>query len=342
MAVARGAGCSAPYRTRLTGRLIDEGPGGKTRRAPPFGVASLKEAGAREHGRLGLLLGLIATAIFAGSLPATKIAVAELSPWFVTAARASLAGLCGLALLVARRRRVPPRAAWLPLSVVAVGAVLGFPLLSALAMESVPAAHGGVVIGLLPLATAFTATLFAHERPRPLFWVASLAGAALVIAFSLRHSESYALDSGDLLLLGAVIAAAVGYTESGKLARVMPGWEVISWACVIALPLFGPALLMLWPANAASVSLPSWAAIAYVGVFSQYIAFFAWNAGLAMGGIARVGQMQLLQPFFTVAIAAVCNDEPVELETLAFAAAVVATVLIGLRARAPARAGKKG
>nr|AIA15484.1 EamA-like transporter family [uncultured bacterium] len=288
----------------------------------------------RNNDKLGLLLGFIGVAAFAGSLPATRIAVSELTPWFVTSIRATIAAFCAIALLAALRRPLPPRNTWLPLFVVACGVVLGFPLFSGLAMQTVPAAHGGVIIGILPLGTAIAAALFAHERPSPMFWLSGVAGAAIVVGFSLRHGDSFALSAGDLWLLAAIVSASIGYTMSGKLARNMPGWEVISWACVLALPVFGTATIMLWPSNIGSLSLQVWATTAYVGLVSQFLGFFAWNAGLARGGIARVGQIQLMQPFITVGIAALVNNEPIEIETLAFAAAVVAVVLIGLRTRA--------
>jgi drug/metabolite transporter (DMT)-like permease len=283
--------------------------------------------------RLGFALGFVGVAAFAGSLPATRIAVSEFSPWFITALRATIAGVTALALLIALRRPLPPRRAWGPLAVVACGVVLGFPLFSGLAMLTVPAAHGGVVIGILPLATAIAAALIAHERPSVAFWICGVVGAVIVVAFSLRNAETLSISPGDAWLLAAVVAAATGYTVSGKLARDMPGWEVISWACIGALPIFAAITFFLWPQNIAATSAPVWIATIYVGLVSQFLGFFAWNAGLAMGGIARVGQVQLLQPFITIAIAAAINHEPIDLSTIAFAAAVVATVLIGLRAR---------
>jgi drug/metabolite transporter (DMT)-like permease len=209
--------------------------------------------------------------------------------------------------------------------------VLGFPALSALAMTSVPVAHGGVVLGILPLATSAMAVLLAGERPSIGFWIAGAAGAALVVAFALRHGAAGTLAGGDLLLLGSIATSAIGYTLSGRLALTMPGWEVISWACAISLPVSAIATFILWPANAVSAPNSAWLAVAFVGLFPQFIGFFAWNAGLALGGIARVGQVQLLQTFMTVALAAIINREAIEAETIAFAAAVVATVMIGRR-----------
>jgi drug/metabolite transporter (DMT)-like permease len=283
--------------------------------------------------RLGFALGFVGIAAFAGSLPATRIAVTEFDPWFVTALRACIAGAAASVLLLALRRPIPPRETWMPLAVVAAGVVLGFPILTGIAMQTVPASHGAVVIGILPLATAVAAALIAHERLSVVFWISSVVGASIVVTFALRRSGGFRIESGDILMLAAVVTVAIGYTVSGKLARKMPGWEVISWACIGTLPIFAVLTFWLWPANIAATSAPVWAAMAYVGLVSQFLGFFAWNAGLAMGGIARVGQIQLLQPFITIAIAATFNNEPIELSTIVFAAAVVATVLIGQRAR---------
>lgn len=281
--------------------------------------------------KLGLVLGLIGITIFAGSLPATRIAVATLDPWFLTAARAAIAGVASLLVLMALRRPIPPRSAWLPLVVIALAIVLGFPVLSALAMVSVPAAHGGVVLGILPLATSATAVLLAGERPSLGFWLAGAVGAALVVAFAFRHGGTGSLAAGDLVLVAAIASTAIGYTLSGRLALTMPGWEVISWACALSLPIAAVATYTLWPANVVAVPHEAWAALGFVGLFSQFIAFFAWNTGLALGGIARVGQIQLLQTFMIVALAALINGETIDAETIVFAVAVVATVMIGRR-----------
>jgi drug/metabolite transporter (DMT)-like permease len=198
---------------------------------------------------------------------------------------------------------------------------------------SVPAAHGGVVLGILPLATAAAAALFAHERPSRGFWLASAAGAIIVLAFVIRRNRGETLSLGDLFLLGTVASGAVGYTLSGRLSARMPGWEVISWQVVIFLPVAVLAAFALAPAHLMGVSASAWAGLLYVGLVSQYTAFFVFNAAMAIGGIARVGQIMLLQPFVIVALAWPINGEPINLETMLFAAAVVATVLIGQRTR---------
>ena len=282
--------------------------------------------------RLGLLLGFVGMAIFGGTLPATRIAVSAIDPLAVTAMRTAIAGLCSLALLVALRRRLPPRHLWPQLAIAMLCVSILFPFLMALAVQTVDASHGGVVLGVLPIATALVAVLITHERPRPLFWIASVAGAALVIAFALRQGGG-ALSSGDLLLFAAVAVSAVGYAFSGRLTAEMPGWEVISWVLVMALPISLPAAALTMPPDLTHIALKPWLAVLYVAVFSQWVGFFAWNAGMAMGGIARVSQVQLLQPFITFALAAFFNGETITLQILLFASAVVATVAISTRTR---------
>ena len=282
--------------------------------------------------RLGLLLGFVGMAIFGGTLPATRIAVSAIDPLAVTAMRTAIAGLCSLALLVALRRRLPPRHLWPQLAIAMLCVSILFPFLMALAVQTVDASHGGVVLGVLPIATALVAVLITHERPRPLFWIASVAGAALVIAFALRQGGG-ALSSGDLLLFAAVAVSAVGYAFSGRLTAEMPGWEVISWVLVMALPISLPAAALTMPPGLTHIALKPWLAVLYVAVFSQWVGFFAWNAGMAMGGIARVSQVQLLQPFITFALAAFFNGETITLQILLFASAVVATVAISTRTR---------
>ena len=285
--------------------------------------------------RLGLLLGFIGMVIFGGTLPATRLAVSQIDPIALTSLRTAIAGLCSLVLLVALRRPLPPRALWPQLALTMLCVAVLFPLLMSMGMQTVDASHGGVVLGILPIATALVAVAITHERPRPLFWIASLAGAALVIAFSLRQGGG-AFSTGDLLLFAAVAVSAIGYAFSGRLTSQMPGWEVISWVLVIALPLSIPAAALTMPADISYISLKPWLGLLYVALFSQWIGFFAWNAGMAMGGIARVSQIQLLQPFVTFALAVFFNDETITLQILLFAAAVVVTVAISTRTRAKA------
>jgi drug/metabolite transporter (DMT)-like permease len=282
--------------------------------------------------RLGLLLGFVGMAIFVGTLPATRIAISAIDPVAVTALRAAIAGLCALALLIALRRPLPPRRLWFQFGIAMLCVVIMFPFLMALAVRTVDASHGGVVMGALPIATALVAVLITHERPKPLFWIASIAGAALVVAFALRQGGG-TLSAGDLLLFASVAVSAIGYTFSGRLTAEMPGWEVISWVLVIALPISLPLAVFTLPTDLVEVPLKPWLALLYVALFPQWIGFFAWNAGMAMGGIARVSQVQLLQPFVTFALAALFNGETITWQIVLFAAAVVATVAISTRTR---------
>ena len=281
--------------------------------------------------KLGVALGLAGMALFAGTLPATRLAVASIDPLFLTSARAAIAGVAGVLVLAAMRRRLPPRALWGQIALAGLCTIVGFPVLMALAMVSVPAAHGGVVLGILPLATAAASAIIGHERPSLGFWVASIAGAGIVVVFVLHDNDAGRFTAGDLFLLGTVIAGAFGYTLSGRLSEVLPGWEVISWQVTLFLPASVLAAVALWPEGLADVPAPAWAGLAYVSLVSQFLAFFVFNAGLALGGIAHVGQVMLLQPFAIVALAAPVNGEPIRASILAYAAAVVVTVLIAQR-----------
>jgi drug/metabolite transporter (DMT)-like permease len=287
----------------------------------------------RSRQTLGIALGIAGVFMFGGTLPATRLAVSAIDPLFLTAARATLAGVAGLLLLLARRRPAPSAAKWSRLCLAALCTVVGFPVLMALAMTSVPAAHGGVVLGIMPLATTAAAALVAHEHPSPGFWAASTVGGAIVILFVFRAGGPQGVARADLYLLGTVVAGAFGYTLSGQMSRQMPGWEVICWQVVLFLPLATAATVILWPSTLAEAPWSAWAGLAYVGLVSQLSAFFVFNAAMAMAGVARVGQLMLLQPFVIVALAWPVNGEPVELSTLAYAAAVVAIVIVGQRMR---------
>jgi drug/metabolite transporter (DMT)-like permease len=282
---------------------------------------------------LGLLLGVLGVIVFAGSLPASRVAVTEVTPYFLTAMRATLAGLGGVVMLVITRRSLPRRQAWWPLIVCAITIVLGFPLLSAVAMVTVPSSQGGVILGIMPLMTTAAAAVIEGERPSPGFWIAATIGSALVMGFALYRSGGYTLSAGDLLLLGAVICGGVGYTYSGRLTGLMPGWKVISWAVAISLPISVACLVLTWPSDAGAISPRVWSAMLYAGLMAQFIGFFLWNAAMGMAGISRIGQIGLLQPFFVVLIAALFAREPVEPLTIMFAIAVVVTVAIGTRMR---------
>jgi drug/metabolite transporter (DMT)-like permease len=282
---------------------------------------------------LGLLLGFVGVCIFAGTLPFTHIAVEHLSPLFVTTGRAAVAGLLALATLLILRRSWPTPRLAATMVLVAFCLVGGFPGFMALAMQSVPASHGGVVLGILPLATSVISTLIAGERPSPAFWLAALAGAGLVIGFTLYEGGG-TLGQGDLFLLAAALSSALGYVLSSKIVRKgMAGWEVISWVLVVALPMTVPIALWSMPEDPASVPAWSWISFAYLALLSQYLGFFAWNAGLALGGIAHVSQVQLLQTFVTLLIAALLNGERIAFSAWFVAGAVFLLVIASNRAK---------
>jgi drug/metabolite transporter (DMT)-like permease len=278
---------------------------------------------------LGLFLGLLAVLMFSGSLPATRAAVADLDPWFVTVARAATGGAIAI-VMIAIRRPALPRGHLGRLVLISLCLVIGFPAAMAIAAVTVPAAHGGVILGLLPLATAIAAVPLAGERPSLVFWAISVIGALVVVAFALRDGD-ISVATGDIYLGLAVTLTGIGYTLSGTLSRILSGWQVIAWALALSFVPAAIATVYLWPANAVAVSWSAWAGLLYAGVFSQFVGYAIWNMALAAGGVARIGQLQLLQPFATIAIAALVLGETVGGETLAFAAAVVVVVALGRR-----------
>jgi drug/metabolite transporter (DMT)-like permease len=273
----------------------------------------------------GLVNGLLGVVIFAGSLPATRVAVADFDPLFLTLARAAIAGILGLALLLLFREKRPSRADVVPLVVISLCVVIGFPLLTALALRHVTAAHSIVFIGLLPLATALFGVLRGGERPRPAFWLLSGLGSALVVGFALTQGFA-AAPTGDLLMLAAIVVCGWGYAEGATLSRRLGGWQVISWALLLALPVTASAAFALRPDSVAATGMPAWLGLAYVSLFSMLIGFVFWYRGLAQGGIAAIGQLQLLQPFFGLALAGLLLGETVTWPMLVACAAVAACV----------------
>lgn len=273
----------------------------------------------------GWINGFLGITIFAGSLPATRAAVSDLNPTFLTCARASVAALLAGILLITLRQRLPGRETLLPLVVTALGVVVGFPLLTSLALQHVSSAHSIVFIGLLPLCTAIFAVLRGGERPRPAFWLFSLAGSAVVAGYAL-FSETSGSSGGDLYMLGAVIVCGLGYAEGARLSRRLGGWQVISWALVLSLPVMLPLALLTLPVSFSKVSTAAWIGFAYVSVFSMLIGFIFWYRGLALGGIAAVGQLQLFQPFMALGLAALFLHETVSWMVLAVSLAAVLCV----------------
>jgi drug/metabolite transporter (DMT)-like permease len=273
----------------------------------------------------GWINGFIGVVIFSGSLPATRVAVADFDPVFLTVARAVIAGLLALGLLLAFREKRPTASDLLSLVVVALGVVVGFPLLTALALKHVTSAHSIVFVGLLPLATAIFGVIRGGERPKPAFWLFSIAGSMLVAGFALAQGMS-ASPVGDTLMLAAIVACGLGYAEGARLSRRLGGWQVICWALVMSLPIMGVVAVVTMPATVSGIGTPALFSLAYVSLFSMLIGFVFWYRGLAQGGIAAVGQLQLLQPFFGLALAATLLGETVTWSMLAVTLAVILCV----------------
>ncbi|CAN5841119.1 DMT family transporter [soil metagenome] len=278
----------------------------------------------------GMYFGLVGVALFSLTLPFTRMAVAELNPVFVALGRAVVAAFFAALLLWRMRASKPTVTQMKGLLITALGVVIGFPVFSSMAMRYVPASHGAVVLGILPLATALFAALRFKERPSAGFWLMAAVGSALVIIFALQQGEG-AFQLADLALFAAVIAAAMGYAEGARLSQSMGGQQVISWALVLAMPLLLPVTIGLGWHYGVQASPRAWFGFAYVSLFSMFIGFFFWYKGLALGGIARVGQVQLLQPFLTLIGAALILGEQVGVLHIGFALAVIAVVALGRR-----------
>jgi drug/metabolite transporter (DMT)-like permease len=273
----------------------------------------------------GLMLGTLGVAVFSLTLPMTRLAVADLDPVWIGLARALVAALPAAAWLAWTRAPRPPRRALRGLATVAAGVVVGFPTLSSMAMREVDASHGAVVLGVLPLATAVAGAWLAGERPGRAFWAWAVLGAALVCAFALREGSGR-LQAGDGLLAAAIAAAALGYAAGGRLARELGGAATICWALVLAAPFLAVPVAWLSWRHGVDAGPAAWLGFAYVSLFSQFLGFFAWYRGLALGGIARVSQVQLVQSFMTLGFAAWLGGERPGAPAWAFAAAVVAVV----------------
>lgn len=269
--------------------------------------------------------GMLGMLIFSGSLPATRVAVGGFNPLFLTSARAAIAALLGAALLALLHQSRPSRRDLGALTIVAVGVVIGFPLLTALALQYVSAAHSVVFIGLLPLATATFGVLRGGEHPRPAFWLFSVLGSLLAAGFALSQNSDASL-TGDLLMLAAVILCGLGYAEGAAMSRRLGGWQVISWALILSLPVSGAVALATLPSNWPAPNAPAWIGFAYVSVFSMLIGFVFWYRGLALGGIARISQLQLLQPFFGLLLAGLLLGETIAWPMIAVTGLVVACV----------------
>lgn len=282
----------------------------------------------------GLWWGLLGVAAFSLTVPFTRLAVGGLHPLFIGSGRAVLAAVLAAAALALTRQRLPQGLQWARVAVVAGGIVVGFPLLTSFALTSVPASHGAVVIALLPAATATMAVLRGRERPPLAFWLITGVGAVAAIAFASAQSGGLGqLHWPDLLLFGAVVAAAIGYAEGGLLARELGAWQTVSWALVLAAPLMVFLMALSMSQHPPSGTPVQWAAFAYLGVVSMFLGFFAWYHGLAIGPMAQVGQVQLIQPVLSICWAGLLLGEYLAWTTIIGGLAVVFCAGLAVRAR---------
>jgi len=286
----------------------------------------------------GMALGLVGVAIFSLTLPVTRIALTGgLDVVTVGIGRAVVAAMVAAVILFATRQAVPPRRYWKRLVVSGLLLVIGFPLFMSIAMSSVPASHGGIVLGVLPFTTTLAAAIFCGERPSRGFWLVALLGSAAVVAFAVIEGGG-AMQAADLWMLGAAVAAGTGYALSGDLSRALGGWQVICWSLLACVPFIVPPVAWVWADINWQVSWQVWTAFGYVALFSQLIGFFAWNRGLALGGIARVGQVQLLQLFMTLAGSWLLLGEEIGPVTMIFAVGIVGAVALSRRMAVTRRA----
>ncbi len=282
----------------------------------------------------GLWWGLLGVAAFSFTVPFTKVAVAGLSPLFIGSGRAVVAAVLAAFALALTRQRLPHGVQWARLSVIAGGIVVGFPLLTSFALTTTPASHGAVVIALLPAATATAAVLRGRERPPVAFWVVTAAGAIAAIVFAFAQSGGFGqLHWADLLLLGAVVAAAIGYAEGGLLARGLGAWQTVSWALVLASPLMVFLTALSMAQQPPSGTPVQWAAFAYLGLVSMFLGFFAWYRGLAIGPMAQVSQVQLIQPVLTICWAGFLLGETLTRTTIIGGLAVILCAGTAVRLR---------
>ena len=308
-----------------------------------------------EHVKAGLWLGLLGVIIFAVTLPMTKLAVGtlaqpQLSPWFITFGRAAVAGLLSILYLTWQYKsakevnsttkktnqrvwKLPSASEWGLLAFTACGVVVGFPLFLSLALQYVPSTHGAVVTGLMPLATAVIAAIWYKQRPSVGFWFFAVLGTVLVLSFMLLRSADaggqFSMHLADIFLLLAMISGSLGYIGGARLTPSLGAERVICWVLVLSLPITVPLTLQTMPQHFSAIQAGSWWAFAYVAVFSMWLGFFAWYRGLALGGAVRVSQVQLVQPFLSLLFAVPLLGEKIDLMTLGFALAVIATVFIG-------------
>ncbi len=281
---------------------------------------------------LGLLLGLTGVIIFGGSLPFTRLAVEELDAGFISFARPLIASVVALTVLIVRRCKLPPRRDLIRLFIAAFCLTYGWPGLANLAMVTVPATHGGVVTGILPLATAVAAAIMIRDRPPLAFWALALLGAAIIVTFAIYRGAGAPLPGDTFLFIGMAICA-VGYVLVGELSRRYRAWEVLFWQLVMMLPFSLVGTIWFWQPNISAIHAGPWIGFWYTVIFSQLIGLFSWNWGLALGGVARISQLQLLQTFVAIGWALLINHEPFDALAVLAAIAIVGIIIATRRVR---------
>jgi drug/metabolite transporter (DMT)-like permease len=285
--------------------------------------------GVMSAGTLQAGLGVVA---FSLTFPATAWGLEGFGPWSLVAVRGVLAALIAGGCLLALRVPLPGRRHWAGLAVVAAGVVVGFPLLTTLALRTSTTAHAAVVVGLLPLTTALLSALRTGIRPSRTFWTAALAGAAAVVVFTVQQSGG-SLGAADLYLFAALLVCAAGYTEGGRLARVMPGWQVIGWALVLCLPLGVPAAVLALSYEPVHLTAHSVAGLVWVAAGSQFLGLVVWYRGMAAVGVPKASQLQLAQPLLTLVWSVLLLGEHLTVAAPLTAAAVLVCIVVTQRAR---------
>ena len=280
----------------------------------------------------GMLIGFVGISIFSLTLPFTQMAVNEMSPFFVAFARASIAGICALILLIFTKSKFPNKIQIRRLLIIVIGVIYGFPIFTSIAMKTLPSSHSGIVLGILPLAMSLFAAIKYKEKPSSSFWMISIFGTFIVISYTFIDNNG-SLIIEDLWLLFAILFAAIGYSEGGTLAKEMGSIGVISWALVISLPINLFASYLFYEINYTSISFQAIISLTYVGLFSMFIGFFFWYKGIAIGGISRVGQVQLIQPFLTIVGAYFLTNEKITTLNILFAFMVLIVIIIGRKTK---------
>ena len=280
----------------------------------------------------GMLIGFVGISIFSLTLPFTQMAVNEMSPFFVAFARASIAGICALILLIFTKSKFPNKIQIRRLLIIVIGVIYGFPIFTSIAMKTLPSSHSGIVLGILPLAMSLFAAIKYKEKPSSSFWMISIFGTFIVISYTFIDNNG-SLMIEDLWLLFAILFAAIGYSEGGTLAKEMGSIGVISWALVISLPINLFASYLFYEINYTSISFQAIISLTYVGLFSMFIGFFFWYKGIAIGGISRVGQVQLIQPFLTIVGAYFLTNEKITTLNILFAFMVLIVIIIGRKTK---------